>query len=275
MKNSKSLIRLSAAFMASSLLAVSSVHAAVQTQLLQFEPTPVSPGLAEFSLVGPAAGAQSFVTSPGSFGNGDGNLAPSLQTPGGLQVDTPLNVVAPATAGETIDASGSHFYDVTMSFSAPTGAPSLASTGAFVLLNPSLNLAVQQFTDGFFTMTATDGTVLLTGTVQENSISSPLTSTSSAFQSALVTYTGGAIFTALQQATSATTGSASISMTSLDGPVVANFVGTGVGVLGAAPATINPYDSNGTGVFDVANLPEPSSLGIVLMAGTMGLRRRR
>lgn len=274
MSNPKTLIRLSAAIMATSLWMVGSAHGAVQNQLLQFEPIPVSPGLAEFSWVGAAGGPQAFVASPGATGNGDGGSAISAQTPGGLEVDTPLTVTG--VPGSINDGSGTHFYDVTLSLSAPTGAPSLVGTTATVL--PGLGLATQNLSNGVFTMTATDGTtILLEGTFTNNSITSPLSSTSSTFGSALVTYTGGALFNEMVREGYALSGSASISMTSLDGPVSTNITGptTGSGLFEQAPATINPYDSNGTGVFDVAKVPEPVSTSMLLMLGSLGFRRRR
>lgn len=274
MIKSKTFIRLSAAIMATSLFSMGSAHGAVISQLLQFEPIPVSPGLAEFSMVGPVGGPQAFVAGLGSLGNGDGNAAPITQTPGGLEVDTPL--IINSLPGESVDANGTHFYDVTMTLTSPTGAPGIAATTADVY--PGLNLATQNLASGDFTMYATDGTtVLLTGTFQNNSITSPLSSTSASFNSAIVTYTGGAIFTAMQSAGYALSGSASISMTTLDGPVHANITGptVGSGLLAFAPATINPYDANATGVFDVTSVPEPASMSMLLIAGSLGLRRRR
>jgi len=235
------------------LMLASASHAAFQ--IVQFSPQPISSGLGEFSWAGNV-----YTTAPGSTGNGDGNLPIAAQTPGGLEVDTPLTVLAPAGSGEIIDLNGSHFFDVTLSVQGLVGA------GATFI--PGFG-AIQLLTNGSFSFNATNGVPLLTGTLTNNSITVPQGSTSSGYQSATVTYTGGLIwanFLALYGPQAP--GSASISMTSLDGPIGI------VPAIAFGPTTVLPFDADATGVLDTP-FPEPASLSLVGAAGLLALRRRR
>jgi hypothetical protein len=239
-------------------------------QLLQFAPTPLSPSIPEFSWTGPGG---NFVDAAGSHGNGDGALA--AQTAPGLEVDTPLTVLSPAGSGGVVNPDNSTtFSDVTLVLSSSTNSLTYKDAGAEV--STVLNEAFQSLSDGSFIMTATDGTtVLLTGSISENSISIPLSSSSSGFEGGVVTYTGGLIFNAMQAAGFGTSGDTSISMTTVDGSDIGvNFnPAEASGILGEAPATVSPFDANATGVFDVT--PEPASLGLVVMAAILGGRRRK
>jgi hypothetical protein len=260
--------------MSAMLLTGAAAHGALQ--LLQFEPTPVSPNLPEFSWTGPAG---NFVTGPGAAGNGDGDLAVNAQTPGGLEVDTPL--VIPGLPNSTIDAAGTHFFDVTMHLSSDTVAADLADYGAGIVTPTSAQVPLTNATFSIYTTPAADSpaqlaagpVLLLSGTLSGSSLTVPTGSTSAGFQTSTVMYTGGALLTALNGGTPVG-GSASISLVSLDGNigiVIGNPIVAGVVYYGS----IAPFDANATGVFDTPNVPEPASMGIILAAGGLGLRRRR
>jgi len=273
--------RITRVLLAASVVGLSSTFAHGALQLLQLQPIPVSPALPEYSWTGPGG---NFVTGPGVVGNGDGDLAVGLQTPPGLELDTPLNV--PGVPNSVfVPGSGTTFYDCTMTMSSVTsdGHPTgdLADTGAFILV--PTNEATQNLSSGAFSIYTTPATdvpgqlpvLLLSGTLQSNTISVPLGGTSAGFQSTTVTYTGGAILTALLAAGGTNTGSASISLISLDGNI--GVVNTGVIVGGLVDsAIIAPFDANASGVFDTPALtPEPASLSVIALAGLLGMRRRR
>lgn len=266
------------AVMVASSLLISGAAAHGAFQIIQFEPTPVSPTLPEFSWTGPAG---NFQTGAGVVGNGDGDLAVPAQTTGGLQVDSPLPV--PGVPNSTIDASGTHFFDVTMHLSSdtvPADLAAIANTGIVAGGN-----AIQPLSSGTFSLYTTPAVdspaqiaagpiLLLSGTLTNNSLTVPLTSTSAGFQTATVTYTGGAILNALNGG-SPISGSASISLVSLDGIIGVNYDPNSPILPGIFAGTIQPFDANATGVFDTPNVPEPASIGLIAAAGLMGLRRRR
>jgi hypothetical protein len=266
---------------AASVVGLSSTFAHGALQLLQLQPIPVSPAAPEFSWTG-ANG--NFVTGPGAVGNGDGDLAVGLQTSPGLELDTPLNV--PGVPNSVFVAgSGTTFYDCTMTMSSinSNGQPTadLSDKGAFILI-PTQE-ATQNLSSGAFSIFSTPATdvpgqlpvLLLSGVLTDNTFSVPLGGTSAGFESESITYTGGAILTALLAAGGTNTGSASISLISLDGSIGVNDTGPLVGGL-VDSATIAAFDGNASGVFDTPNpVPEPASLSVIAMAGLMGLRRRR
>jgi hypothetical protein len=271
-----SMNRIARVVIATSAMLLTGAGAQAALQLLQFEPTPVSPSLPEFSWTGPGG---NFVTGTGTVGNGDGDLAVNAQTPGGIEVDTPL--VVAGVPNSTIDGNGTHFFDVTMDLSSATNPADLKDTGALILV--AQGQAVQGLSGGSFQMWTTPATdvvgqapvLLLSGTLTNNSISVGLGGTSAGYQTAQVTYTGGAILNALLAAGgSPAGGSASISLVSLDGPI--GVVDQGPLVPGVLDnAAVLPFDANSNGVFDTPAVPEPASMGILLAAGALGLRRRR
>jgi hypothetical protein len=256
------------------LLTGAGAHGALQ--LLEFNPNPISGSLPEFSWTGP--GGQ-FVTGPGVVGNGDGDVAVPSQTPGGLEVDTPL--VVPGVPNSIIDANGTSFYDVTMTLSSSTNPGDLKDTGAVILV--AQNEAVQGLSNGSFQIFTTPATdvpgqlpvLLLSGTLTNNAIAVGLGGTSAGYQTAQITYTGGAILTALLAAGGTPTGgSASISLVSLDGPIGVTDTGVVIPTV-LDSAAIRPFDADSNGVFDTPSVPEPASMGLLLSVGALGLRRRR
>ena len=265
--------RLVIVFAASGVLVLSgAAYAAPTVQLLQFEPTPLSPGVPEFSWTGP--GGQ-YTEGAGAIGNGDGNLPIASQTPGGLEVDVTnaiASIPAPAGSGEVVDANGTHFYDVTMT------VQGLTDTGAYVFLNPTLNEAIQTLASGTFTMTATNGLLLLTGTFVNNSITIPLSSTSSGYQSGAVNYTGGLILTAALSSSLGGAGGAAISMTAAAPIGITYNAALATGPLLATSATVSAFNTDATGVFStttVVSAPEPASIGIASLAAASLMARRK
>jgi len=156
-------------------------NAARAESVLNFQPSPISAGTAEFLYTGGTAGQ--LVAGPGSLGNGDGALPPDSQTAGGLFVSTPF-VIPDAIAGKTFSGSTTNFYDVTMSL------------GGFVASSPSFMLGGmiwQPLSNGTFNMTATDGTLLLSASATDALISRSPSNEQGSILSATISYTGGVI----------------------------------------------------------------------------------
>lgn len=243
-------------------------------QLLQFQPIPVSPPIPEFSWTGPGG---NFIDAAGAHGNGDGTLPVANQTAPGLEIDTPLTINAAASTGIQHNADGSTtFYDASMTLS---DSPTLATPNNATFLDTGAVVAggnaYQTMSDGTFTITATDGTtILLQGTISQNTLTVPLGGSSSGFEGGVVTYTGGLLFNALTNGGFGLTGDTSISMTTVTGqPIGVTYDPNVLASAGIAPATISAFDANATGVFDV--VPEPASLGLVALVAVIGGRRRR
>jgi hypothetical protein len=223
--------------------------------LVDFKPFPASPTTPEFLFDG-----TNLNEAAGSIGNGDGALAPINQAAPGLQFDVPF--IIPAVAGSSINGvSGSTtFYDATLAiggFGASAGAQNFFGT------------LVQPLGPGDFTLTATDGTLLLHGTVTSSAITGGNGGGAGAtFSSSNVSYDGGLIFAALAGSGGSATGN-DFSFSLLD-------VTPGFGINGGT-TFLNAFTANATGLFNAAVLPEPTGLAVagLLAAGALGRRRRQ
>lgn len=212
-----------------------------------------------------------FGVGPGSIGNGDGGLPLSLQSPGGLELQTPFNI-APATSyGEVNNVDGSTtFYDTTLS---------LGTLSAMFPAQTPFGLDVQQLTNAPFAIYGSnvgggDGPLLLQGMLTNNEIAGVNGSSSAAVFSTTVTYTGGPIFDALVRDGGSTSSNASFNL---------SLIGSTLGVNGSS-GYLNNFIADGQGLFNATGdvipvVPEPSS--IVLLAfgllgiGIVAVRRRR
>jgi hypothetical protein len=246
-------------------LVSTSYGAFIGGELVNFKPDPVSNLLDEIGWTG-----SNLVQRPGLVGNADGTLPPDQQTPGGLNIQTPLKIVDgfgnpyPGSTINTGDNSTS-FFDVTLQI---TG---LAATAAPVKVG---GLVYQWVGAGTFTLSGTDPDgagplppeVLLTGTIDDAVIVGLLGQTTASIQSSTVTYTGGLINTALGGGSSP--GSESLSWSLVDIGKL-KVVVTG----GSFGTTLGAFDGDMTGNFSAT--PEPATLCLLGVGVTALISRRK
>jgi hypothetical protein len=224
-------------------------NAARAESVLNFQPSPISAGNPEFIYTGGASGQ--LLAGPGSLGNGDGALPLSSQTQGGLFVSTPF-VIPDAIAGKEFSGSSTNFYDVTMSLSGfNAAAPSFMLGG----------LIWQPLSNGTFSMTATDGTLLLTASATDAFISRSPINEQGSILSATISYTGGVISSYVQPTP------ASISFSLIAMPTTAT----------ASNGYLDRFEADATGQFSgtpAVAIPTPAAVwgGVVLMIAMGGWR---
>jgi hypothetical protein len=243
------------AWCAAAALPLGLATSAMGAVLVDFKPFPASPTTPEFTWNGSALNE-----GAGSLGNGDGALPPAAQIAPGLQYDVPF--IIPGVAGSQINpGSGSTtFYDTSLNiggFAAAGGAASVFGT------------LVQPLGSGDFTLTATDGTLLLHGTVASSTITGPNGGGAGAvFSSNNVSYDAGLIFNAVV-ASGGTTSNNDFSFSLAD-----VSPGFGISETGAA---LNAFTANATGLFNADVVPEPTGLAALgaLAAGLLARRRRQ
>jgi hypothetical protein len=212
-------------------------------------------------------------TGLGALSSGDGNVAPSLQQPGGLEADTVVYAPEPYSFNSSAFTGGTGYYDTSLTFSglAPSGA---ATTNG---IEDQQLLGGGTFTLSLTSVAPASSLPLLIGTVSPGStlITGFDGSTSGAvFTADAVTYTGGAWVNALPSYAILSGNSFSIAMTAVNPPF---------GVSGTNPNyTLNSFDSNADGYFDInlsgsnTQVPEPATLSLLFIgAGALGLRRRQ
>jgi hypothetical protein len=243
-------------------LVLSSWHSKAQAgtiEFLEWQPVPDST-LPEINYT--AAGLQ---TGAGAVGNGDGNLAPAQQTPGGLEVDTILTAPVPFSFPSSLFTGGTGYYDATLTFTglAPVGNATQTTLAPHVVQDSQV-LGSGTFT---FTSTAPAGSVvLLTGNIAGATIVTGVdgSMTGATFNAAGITYTGGVVFAAFPANWIAAGNDMSISMTAIT-PALSINGGT---------LQLNAFTANANGQFDVA-VPEPASVGVLAVVGSALLARRR
>jgi hypothetical protein len=247
---------LGAAALAMGLFGISSAGAAVIT-LLQWAPVPSDPTPEIVYTAGVG-----LATGPGAIGNGDGNLPPAGQTPGGLETDTVVTAPIPFSFNSSIFTGGTGYYDTTLTFTgmAPAG-PAIQ-----IPIGPA-NEDIQPLGPGTFTLTSTapSGAVLLmSGTITgANLITGVDGSTSSAqLDGNGVNYTGGLILANAPLGSVAAGNSMAISMTALTPP------------LGVVGGVLQTFHADASGLFDINVVPEPASIGLIGV-GLLMLKRRR
>lgn len=269
---------------ASIAIAVVSLCAAAEGQMpvgdfesafLQFEPNPPSPTLPEFIWTGPGG---NFQTGPGCIGNGDGDLPLSAQTPGGLEVDTPIPL--PNIPNSTIDATGTHFFDITLQLSSNAISTDLQDQGGGIEVPITFSpYAIQPLSNAKFDLYTTPANdspaqqalgpiLLLAGTLTNNSIgiSSSAGNTSATFSSGSVTLIGGTLLDALNGGLPIPENwSIALNPTSLV------TINADMKILpGISAATISRFSADATSL-----LPEPDSTALSSIAAIACLARPR
>jgi hypothetical protein len=239
-------------------------HASVVT-LLNWAPVPDG-GQPNFPAINyTATSPNGLQTDIGAIGNGDGNLPPTSQLPGGLQVDTPFSAPIAFSFPDSTFSGGTGYYDATLQFTglAPIGTAVQTPLGPITLDSQALG-------SGTFTLTSTapaGSVVLLSGTIAAGSVITGDDGgmAGAAFNSTGVTYTGGVIAAALPAGYSLSGNDMSISMTG----VIPAFGINGNDQLSA-------FTADATGLFDVHSVPEPGMLSLGLVgAASLIMRRRR
>lgn len=221
--------------------------------LVDYKPGPVSPTTPEFVFGG--GPVPSFQTGPGAIGNGDGALPQALQTPGGLDSETPFLI--PAVPGSQVGVSSTKFFDSTLNFAGlAANAPAINAGGTLI----------QSLGPGSFQLLSTTGINLLTGTISTSTFIVGAGGAGATFNASGVNYTGGLIFNALVAAGGdPNANSMSISMTDVSPTFSIN----------GASGFLNDFTANATGLFNVNVIPEPGAVtGAAILAGAV-LRTRR
>jgi PEP-CTERM motif len=229
--------------------------------LVDFVPQPASPVTADLVWTG-----TSLIAGPGAIGNGDGALPLSSQTPGGLQLVAPF--IVPGVPGSVIDAGAitTTFYDTTMVLSGLTPLGPAVVTPII----PGLSLVTQPLNTGSFQLWDTTNTVLLlSGNISSAAISGPLNNSTGAVATLdlAVLYTGGVILPPVQ-GPGAYVGQFSWSLLDIAPPLSVNLQ-TGL---------LNTFTANSAGQFSGtfdSHVPEPATLALVGLGGTLILGRRR
>jgi hypothetical protein len=225
--------------------------------LVDFKPDPSSSTLYEVGWTG-----NQIVQRPGSVGNGDGALSPTSQIPGGMNIQTPLNIVGITGSTNNSTDGSTTFYDVTLEL---TGLFASAAPIQTTIM-PGMVVVSQPVGTGTFTLLSTNKdalgnsivpTVLLTGTITDAVVSGLLGSTTGSIWSENVTFTGGVL--------NSISSTASLSWSLLD-------IGGGLKVVsGGFGTTLQSFDANMTGQIT----PEPATLCLLGIGAATVLATRR
>jgi hypothetical protein len=238
------------------------------TTIVNLQPYPQSDGFPAFLYT-----SGGLVGGTGSHSSGDGGLSPNMQLPGGLQIQTPFNLLPGTAPGEQNNADGSTtFFDATLAITnlTPTGSavevmpfPSVPGTDYQQLKTSTSSFSITSTGTGIPLLTGTFTSGLLSGTDGSHS--------ANVFTD--VTYTGGAIYNAMLANNFLTTGEATFNL---------QLINSTVGIENMQNVTpfILPFMANGQVLFNSVpvTVPEPTTMAL-FAAGALGLlavgRRRR
>jgi PEP-CTERM motif len=231
--------------------------------LVDFKPVPVTPGLPEFVFNG--GPAPSFKEGPASHGNGDGALPVGVQTPGGLDAETPFTL--PPIPGSLLTGTGSTlFHDATLILNGlvANGAASAPFGPGGPLIQPLGIGSFQLLSTG--PPSAGAPTLLLSGNIGAATFIVGNADAGATFNGSFVDYTGGVIYGALIAAGgNPLHNSMSFSMTDVN----PNFSINGIS------GYLSDFDANGTGLFSFNPVPEPSTLCLLMLGSIAFIGRRR
>lgn len=236
--------------------------------LVDFKPDPISPNIPELSWSGSA-----LQQAPGSVGNADGTLPSAQQTPGGLFIQTPFQILGiPGSAINTSDPlnPSTSFFDVTLSISG-LSASAPANSNPII---PGITILTQPIGDGHFVLTSTNPgpggqpTVLLAGSIRDIVVVGLDGQRTGSVQSTTVTYESGVIYDALVAAVPGGPYTGTLSLSLLD---IADLQGAPLHLTGA---NLGAFGANLTGQFS-AVIPEPASMSLLALGAAGILARRR
>ncbi len=220
--------------------------------IINFKPVPTSSAQPEFTWNGAA-----LDEGPGNLSNGDGGLPLANQIAPGLQFDTPFLINGVAGSSVNIASGTTTFFDSSLTLTGFAGAAPAQSV---------FGVLVQPLDLGDFTLKATDGTLLLHGTVTSSTIAgSSGASAGATFSAANVSYDSGLIYTALVTQGGSVSGN-DFSFSFVD--VSPTFAAT-------AGAPLDPFTANATGLFSAVAVPEPSAIASIIVGAALLARRRR
>lgn len=249
-----------AALIGGSLVALGLSASAHAGLLVRFDPEPVSPDLPEL------VWNNNLAQGPGAVGQH--NADPKGP---GLTLSTPLKI--DGIAGGKVNADNSTtFFDASLEFSGWTPSNKVVASTIQILPNPpvSITTLTQPLGTTTFQLKATDGTLLLEGTISSSIIAGVQGTSGASVQPTLdnaVSYTKGKIFDQLVADGAPTLGSFSMSLSE-----ITSSAGAGLFVQGDYLA---PFIANAYGSFSIPSIPEPASLGLLGLAALASLRRIR
>jgi hypothetical protein len=246
----RSMKRFGFAVVAAAAMAIPAISSAAT--IVDWKPGPTSAGIPEFSWTG-----NQLVGAAGITSNGDGQIARANQTAPGLDMETPF--VINGVPGSVVDPvqGTTLFYDASIAI---TG---FVASGPAVIFGPTI---IQQLGPGDFTLKSTTGVLLLHGTVQASTITGNNGSQAGAVFSANdVNYDSGLIFNAM-------TASGQYALTNNDFSF--SFANISPNVT-FSNNSILPFTTDATGLYQADLVPEPATLGMLLVGGLATLRRRR
>jgi hypothetical protein len=201
----------------------------------------------------------------GSTGNGDGALLENEAPPGLKLSQIPFDLSANPGGKLELDGTTS-FFDVTMVLTGldANGDASVTPIVGANILSQSLNGGTVEFWST--NPAGPDNPVLiLSANISSAAMVGIEGATTAALQSTTVTYTGGLIYDALVNAGGTLTGQTSQTL------LLRN---SGTVVRTGDPGPLAAFSADASALFNTPTIPEPASLGLLVLGGAALLHRR-
>ncbi len=204
---------------------------------------------------------------PGSTGNGDGHLHENEASPGLKLAQIPFNLSSHPGGKLEVDATTT-FFDVSLVLNGLTSAGDAIAT----VVTPITILSQPLASGATFELWSTDppgadpAVLLLAGTLNSAAIVGIEGATTAALQSNNVSYTGGKIYDQLVLQGGTTTGQMSISLLLRNNDTVVRS--------GGQSGPLAPFSADASGLFNTPVIPEPASMGLLLLTAATALGRR-